>query len=213
METLFTLSFPAKAHTNQKLHSGQQATKGRKSGKKKKKVPRRTRARDRPVQPLPSPKAAGQGERAPAAEPPGPQKSCGPGGRSTFLPSPTRAPVFPGRWEVKRAEWGSLGECPEPGGTQFLGMGTQRGKGNLQERRVKTNLRRKRVQTGEGGADSERIPSQQERSPGRGEGESGCGAEALPKREEAEEYSGQRGLDLEKSAGAQRSRSLPGRSV
>lgn len=36
METLFTLSFPAKAHTNQKLHSGQEATKGRKSGKKKK---------------------------------------------------------------------------------------------------------------------------------------------------------------------------------
>lgn len=61
---------------------------------------------DSPDQPLPSPKAAGQGEPDPAAGPPGPQQSCGHGGFSTFPPSPTGAPGSPGLWEVPRGRSG-----------------------------------------------------------------------------------------------------------
>lgn len=88
---------------------------------------------DPPDQPLPSPKAAGQGERVPAAGPPGPQQSCGHGG--LYLPSLSHrcARVSRTLGGSKRAEWGSLEERSEPGGTRCLGMGTQRGKGSLQE--------------------------------------------------------------------------------
>lgn len=134
METLFTLSFllPAKVHTIQKLHNGLHATEGRKSGKQQKESPQRLeRGSARPARPLPQ--SGGQGEQAPAARQPGPPQSCGP--RTLYLPSLSHpcAKVLQDAGRFQGGGLGSLGECLESGGTRCLGMGTQRGKGSLQE--------------------------------------------------------------------------------
>lgn len=90
METLFTLSFPAKAHTNQKLHSGQQATKGRKSGKKKKKSPEGLERGIGQSSPSPPPKQQGRESEPRLLSHRDPRS---PAARADALPSFPRPPV------------------------------------------------------------------------------------------------------------------------
>lgn len=88
-ETLFTLSFPAKAHTNQKLHSGQQATKDRKSGKKKK-SPEGLERGIRQASSFPPPKQQGRESKPRLLNHPDPRS---PVARADALPSLPRPPL------------------------------------------------------------------------------------------------------------------------
>lgn len=115
METLFTLPFPAKAHTNQKLHSGQEAINGRKSGKKKSPQKDWSGGSARSAPPLPQSGRAGRASpgcwaaRTPTVLRPR---------RTIYLRSLAHSCAWsPGRWEVSRG-WsgGALENAPSRAG-------------------------------------------------------------------------------------------------
>lgn len=156
MEALFTLSFLLPA--NQKLHSGQHATDSRKSGKQQKESPRDwSWGSARPARPLPQSGGAESTSPCWAAGTPGSRVA----GRTLYLPSLAHpcARVLQDTRRFLRGRSGGPWRMPGVGRDMLPWDGDTKREREFAGGRVKTNLRRKRVKTGEGDAGRVENPS------------------------------------------------------